>query len=365
MKILRGYLWKQLSRGYLTVVLSVAALLWMIELLQVLEDVGGGGGALVAAIWQAARVIPETVVDLLPLVVVLASSMVLGAMHRDHELTVMRACGIPLRAIARTALLPALVLALLALVFLQFGAPLLYQGTKRFAGTDVGQSGLWHPDHGLWVNDNDEFLNVRRLELGRIPADIGIYRYDSDGRLVQHIDAARAIVEPGGLWRLEDVRIRRYDRAEAGEEPGKSEWLDSLEWRSFLSTRQFELLVRPPASLPPTDLWRYLDALERRALDSARFSLLFWRRLALPLACLGMVLVATAAATASLRSQSLSVRAAVGTGLGLAYQLLVELASFAGLAVGFPALAVALLPPLALIVLGSWLLSRADSVANG
>ncbi len=361
MRRLRDYLRRRLASAYLSVALSLAALLWLLDLLRRLEDVGRDAGALTMAAWLAARQTPEALIDLLPLWVALASTMALAAMHRDGELTIFRACGLSWRRIAGIAALPALLTALLGLAFLQWGAPTAQQGSKRLTGHDLGQSGLWHHEHGLWARSELEFLNVRRLELGRIPAEIGIYRYNRQGRLIEALDAARAVVLPDGRWRLESVRWRNFDRAGAVA----LRHLPTLDWPSFLSIEQFELLIRSPGSLPPTDLWRYLEALRRSEQDSGRYALLFWRRLALPLACLGMALVAVSAATTPMRRGGLGARAAIATALGLGYQLLVELISFAGLAAGASAPALALAPTLALLSLGGWLLGRADGAANG
>ncbi len=108
-----------------------------------------------------------------------------------------------------------------------------------------------------------------------------------------------------------------------------------------------------------------MSALERNNQENARFSLLFWRRMALPLACLGMGLIAVVAAASAPRSSRTALRAAIATGLGLGYQLLVELISFSGLAIGLPASTVALIPPITLACIGLWWVSRADSAGKG
>lgn len=361
MKVLDSYLWRRLASGYLTVTLSLAALIWLLELLQGLEGAGSGAGALVATVWQAARLVPETLIDLLPLMVILAATMVLGAMQRDHELTIFRGAGLSWRRIATLSAVPALAVGFSALLFLQVAAPSLQKASKRLTGVGVSQGGLWSPQHGLWARGGSEFLNVRRLDMGRIPSDLVIYRYADDGSLVETINAAQATVAEDGVWRLQQVRLRRLD--ERGQD--RLHQQDTLDWPSFITAEQFELLIQPPGRLPPTELWRYLSALERNNQENARFSLLFWRRMALPLACLGMGLIAVVAAASAPRSSRTALRAAIATGLGLGYQLLVELISFSGLAIGLPASAVALIPPITLTCIGLWWVSRADSAGKG
>ncbi len=359
-RLLRNYLWRRSLTGFATVTASLAAVLWLLELLQGLERAEAG---LIAAAWQAARATPESLVDLLPLVTVLATTLVLGAMQRDHELTIIRAAGIGWTGIARMAAVPALAAALLGLAFLQVAAPSLEQASKRLTGASAAGGSLWSPGHGLWARsvDGDRFLNVRRLDMGRIPADIGLYHYRPDGELLEMIEAEQAVVEADGRWRLRGIRIRRFD---AGD-PIASETRESMLWQPFLEPEQFELLIQPPGSLPPSELWRYLRALADNDQDNARYRLLFWQRISLPIACLGMSLIALVAVAGSPRASRTALRAMLAGGLGIAYQLLVELTSFAGLATGIPATTLAWLPPVLLVALAATLVVRADSAGNG
>jgi lipopolysaccharide export system permease protein len=354
-RLLGRYLLMRLLRGYVVVGLSLAALLWLLEMLRLLERAGGGGMVVFELGWQAARVLPESMVDLLPVVVVLATSAVMGTLNRDQEITAMRAAGVPLARISLVALVPAAGLALLALAMLQWGTPLLYQGPTRIASSQLGEEGLWHPSHGIWLRQDRAFLNVATLELGRVPADLEIFEFDANGRLARQISAARARTDLPDGWHLEDAVVRTFPAAGGRE----LETVPDFLWRSFLSAAELELLLRPPASLPLTDLWQYLASLRAQQRDTSEFVLVLARRLVLPLACIGMALVAMAAAVATLRSSAASLRVGAAMAIGLGYHLLTEMFSFAALVAGWPVVPVAVLPPLLLAAFGGWLLKQA------
>jgi len=343
----------RLAKGYATVGLSLAALLWLLELLQRLEDAPAGGALSLA--WQTVRVLPETLVDLLPVVVVLATAAVMGGLNRDQEITAMRAAGISLGRIAGIVLVPAMAAALLALALLQWGTPLLHQGPTRITGPDLGQEGLWHPTHGIWLRQDRAFLNVSSLEHGRVPTAITIYEYDDTGHLRRHISAARAQPHSPGLWRLEEAVVREFG---GGGGPARHSYPEYT-WESFLSAAELELLLNPPGSLPLTDLWQYVGTLAARQQDTDEFVLVLAQRLVLPLACVGMALVAVAAAVASPRHRGAGLRVAAAMALGLGYQLLTGMFAQAALVVAWPPLPVAVLPPLLLALVGVGLLRRA------
>nr|WP_239056552.1 LPS export ABC transporter permease LptG [Wenzhouxiangella limi] len=352
---MREYLVGRLLAAYLITAAALGALLWLLEMLEGLEDGLGSVADLAGVAFSAARVLPEGIIDLLPVITVLATASAIGALQVRSELTVMRVAGVSLWRLTGIALMPGLLVAGLALASLQWLTPLMQEGPERLMGASLGESGLWHPSHGLWLRSGEEFLNVQDLRMGRIPTGINLYRFDPGGGLSVHIEAETAVIRSDGDWTLESVTVRDY-RDEAQSPLRHAE---QQRWDSFLSARQLELLLRPPASLPLTDLWQYVDGLKARDQDSAEYEMVLWRRLALPLACLGMVLAAMATAAVPLKSRAVSLRLVAALTLGLGFELLAELTAYLGLVLGWPVIAVALGPAVVLAGFSWWLLSKA------
>jgi len=350
MKLVSKYLLGRLVRGYGVMFVAVGALLWVTTLLELLGDSGGDDGALQAAVGALLQ-IPVNLIDMLPVVAVLATATVLSTMQAQRELMVMRAAGVSLLTVTRLALIPGVLIALAALLALQLLAPTLYRSPERVVGGGVAENSLWHPWHGLWMRSQRQFMNVGRFEAGELPGQIAIYEFDARGALIRQIRAGQAI--PGSeRWLLEEVVIKRVDAAGAD----RIEQRGSYSWPSFLTERQLELFRRPPASLPLSDLWTYVQSLKTRDQDASEFELVLWRRIALPLACLGMILIATALAARPVKRGALSVKISLAIGIGLGYHLLAGMAGFFGLVVDLSPILVAVGPPLVLGALSIWLL---------
>jgi lipopolysaccharide export system permease protein len=354
-KVLAGYIIGRLLAAYLVAALAIGSLLWLLEMLQRLEDGIDGSMGLILVMLQAALVVPEGLVDLLPVITVLATAAAMSGFQARSELTVMRASGISVWRLTGVALIPGFAVAALGMAALQWVTPLVHQGPERVLGASLGESSLWHPWHGLWVRQGDQFLNVQSLRLGRIPTDVDIYEFDPAGQLVRHVQATEALVQSDGQWRLEGVSVRDYRHRDEAFLTHR----EVMDWPSFLSARQLELLLSPPASLPLADLWQYVDGLKQRGQEVAEFEMVLWRRLALPLACLGMVLAAMATSAVPLKSRAVSVRLVGALVLGLGFQLLAELGSYLGLVMAWPVIPVALAPPLVLSLFAWWLLTKA------
>lgn len=355
MKILREYILSRLAASYLVTAISIGALLWLLELLEGLEDGVGSFLDLLVLGMEAAQILPGGLIDLLPVITVLATASAMSAFQVRNELTVMRAAGVSLWRLTGLALLPGLLVGGLALACLEWVTPELQKSPERLVGASLGESGLWDPAHGLWIRRADEFLNVQDLYLGRIPTRVNVYRFAPDGGLINHVEAERALVDAGGRWLLENVTVRDY-QANAQEQVRQFE---RQHWDSFLTTRQLELLLSPPAHLSLSDLWQYVSALKDRDQEVAEFEMVLWRRLALPLSCLGMVLAAMATAAVPLKSRAVSVRLVAALTLGLGFQMLAELVSYLGLVLAWPVTASAVGPALLLTGLSWWLLKKA------
>ena len=355
MSRLARYIHITLLGRYALTAFGLGALLWMLDLLRRLEDGGIGLAVLVGQAFSALLVVPEALIDLLPVITVLATAAGMGALQTRHELTVMRAAGVSLWRLTALAMVPALVISGAALLFLQWGTPALQQTPERMIGSSLAEQGLWHPQHGLWIQGERETINVRQLELGVAPADITIYQFDAPGELARIIEARRAQIQMDGRWILESVSVSEF---EAGQ-PVLRIQHDQLSWQSMLTVSQLALLRRPPASLSLTELWRYVDGLKQRGQEYAEYELLLWRRLVIPLACVAMVLAAMATAAVPLKRQVVSVRLALALALGLVFQILAEMTAYAGLVLDQPGAFSAVLPPTLLMAVAWWLLTKA------
>ncbi len=355
MSILSRYLIASLVAAYLVAAVTIGGLLWLLQMLDILEQGLSSTGDIFLAAFTAASKLPEGLIDLLPVITVLATAAAMSTLQARNELTVMRVSGMSIIRLTGVALVPGIAVSVLALAALQWVTPQLQHGQERVMGASLGESGLWHPWHGLWVRSDNEFLNVQNLRPGRIPAGIDIYQMDDDGRLIRQIRSSQALARSDGSWVLEDVRIRNFNMPD----DAYFQELDHLVWQSFLSGSQLELLLSPPANLALSDLWLYVTGLKQRQQDVAEFEMVFWRRLALPLTCLTMVLAAMATAAVPLKSRAVSVRLVSALVLGLGFQMLTELATYLGLVMKWPVVPVALVPPILLALFAGWLLARA------
>lgn len=330
-----------MGQSYLMVALTLATLASFIELVQQLDDVGEYGYTLFGALGYTLSVIPRRLIDLTPVIALVGTLVPVGLLADGRELVALRALGVRQARIVLSVLQPGLVLALLAAAGAQWLAAPLEQRALTARAAALAKDIIADTTHGVWSRGPGAFLNVERVDRGRDPVGVDLYEFRADGRLKRYTHAARAQVLGAQEWLLQDVTVKtlRDGRLTTARH-------DTLEWSAFLDTSQMEVLLLPPESLAPLDLWRYIGGLKTRGEESARLELTLWQQLAQPLTTLAMVALAVPLVLVIPRGTGLSRSVLLGVVLGVAYYFAAQSVGYLGLVIGAPAPLTALAPPL-------------------
>lgn len=103
----------------------------------------------------------------------------------------------------------------------------------------------------------------------------------------------------------------------------------------------------------------YTHYLQEQNLTASNYSLAFWQKLLQPLATASLVLIAISFVFGPLRSVTMGQRIFTGVVFGIVFVLLQKLLGPSSLVFGFPPLIAVMIPILACIALGIYLLRRA------
>lgn len=342
-----------MAQSYLMVALTLAALASFIEVVQQLDEVGDQGFGLLHAFGYALAMMPRRLIDLAPLIALIGTLIPVGLLADGRELVALRALGVRQARIVRSMLQPGLALAVVAALGSQFLAPPLEQRAVTARAAALAQDILADTTHGFWSRGPDSFLNVQRVERGRTPVGVDLYQFGPDGRLVRYTHAARAQVRGPQDWLLVDVTVKSLDDGRV-----RTAHHASLEWAAFLDTGQLGVLLLPPESLAPLDLWRHVAGLRERGERAARLELVLWQQLTAPLTTLAMVALAIPLVLVIPRGTGLSRSILLGVVLGVAYYFAAQSVGYFGLVVNAPAPLTALVPPVLAATAAGWMLRR-------
>ena len=325
MILLERYLTVATLRALVVVSAGLTSLFSLLEFVDQLHDVGKGHYRLVDALVFVLLTAPARALQLMPVSMLLGCLFALGALATRSELTAMRASGLsPGRIVGWVFKLGgATVIALLLAA--EFVIPAAQQMAQSQRASRLSSAQAVRSGNSFWAQGDHQYLNVRQFEGGNFPRDIYLYEFAASGELQTLIRADHADVRPDGIWLLREVSRKQFsgNRIETDQ-------LGSLPWRPFLRPRQASLLILPPESMQPIELYQYVRELGRRHQPVGRYAQELWTKIDLPLAMAAMIMIAVPFVFGPLRAQSIGQRMMLGAVIGIVFSLTQQITTYLG-----------------------------------
>ena len=373
MTLLERYIAVAALRALGVVCAGMTSLFSLLEFVDQLHDVGKGQYRLIDALVYVLLTAPARLLQLMPASMLLACLFALGALATRGELTAMRAGGVSpgriVGAVFKVGAATVISLFLLA----EFVIPAAQQMAQAERASRLSSAQAVRSGNSFWARGDHQYLNVRQFADGNIPRDIYVYEFAGSGELQTLIQADHAEVRPDGTWLLKGVVRKQFtgDRSAAEEIPRSAgdatrgdrsaaeDRLGSLAWRSFLRPRQASLLVLPPESMQPVELYQYVRELERRHQPVGRYAQELWAKIDLPLAIAAMIMIAVPFVFGPLRTRGIGQQMMIGTLIGIVFSLAQQITIYLGELFNVSPALTATLPSLVLMALALYLFRRA------
>jgi lipopolysaccharide export system permease protein len=352
MKRLHRYVAASTFKSLVLVASGLTALFSLLEFVDQLRDVGQGRYGVGDAFLYVLLTAPGRLLALMPVSLLLGSLFALGNLSNDSELIAMQSVGISERQIVGWVLKLAAPIVIVLFLLAEFVIPTAQRMAQAERMSKMSTETSIEDGNGFWAEADHQYLNVRYVDYGNVPRDIDLYSFTDDGELKSVIHADSARIEPAGTWQLKGVV-----RTDLGGQEVRTEHLDTLPWASFLRPHQVQLLILPPDSMPPIELFRYLHALRQQNHQVARLEQAFWSKVAIPLSMAAMVIVATPFVFGPPRARSGGQRITIGVAVGIVFSLAQQIIGLLGQLLDLSP-AVSALTPAALLLAFTYYLSR-------
>ena len=344
MKTVRRLFYVDIVTAVAFVALAFLSLSFFIDFIDQLGDVGRNGYTMVQATLYSLLLLPGHFYEVAPIAVLIGTIYTLSRMAQSSEYTILRTGGLgPWRALSLLATL-GLVFGVLTFFVGDYLAPLSERQAGQVqamvkGGVKLGRSGAWLKDKDR-VGTPDErsySINVGSAGPKSQLHDIRIFEFDRDGRLLQRIGAASALVMPNQVWALTDVTQTRWAVDKAGQNADSTTLevperkLPTLDWHSGLSAAFVAGAVSSVSTMSTIDLARYIGHLSDNEQAAQSHQIQFWKRALYPFACLVMVGLALPFAYMHARAGGVSLKVFGGIMLGISFVLLNNVAGHLGL----------------------------------
>lgn len=318
MKLIDRYIGTTVAVSTLTVMSVLLALMMFAGFVNELDRVGNGDYGLVEAGKYVLLTLPRTAYELFPSSALLGSLLGLGMLAGNKELVIIRAAGVSLMRLVWSVMKVGLLLMVVAILLGEYVAPISEKIAQGIRTQALTKQVTLSTKTGLWVRDNDNFINIRTVLLGGHVSDVTIYQFDGKRNLKATIHARSAAYE-NDQWVLQDV-----SRDHIGLDGVTTDHEDHMVWKSLLNPELFDVVSVDPEDLSVTGLYQYISYLHDNGLNARRYELAFWQKLMSPLATGVMLLISIPFVLGPLRLASMGQRILVGVLLGIGFRLVNE-----------------------------------------
>ena len=321
-KVALRYISFLLLRRVLLVLLGFTALVQMFDLFGNADDIADKYGAgLCPVLMYLMYRLPATVALVMPFSILVGSLITLLGMANNNEVMAFKAAGMSFYRLLLCLMPVGLLFAVAHFAIADRIAPagLRALNEREIVYTDQRKAAKDRKPNTTapaWIRDGETIARAGRVQRdGAVLSDVEIIRRNAQGVMEQRRLARLATFEPkAGAWTLTDVSSLNI----VGEER-RIEKLPLQQWQTKLRPSDFADLTVPPNQFTSSDL----ISLSRAAGIGSRPVFVYetWlhKRLALPILCLLMVLLAAPVSQASVRSGGTAARMTLGVGLGFLF----------------------------------------------
>ena len=326
MKLLTRYLSREIYSSLALVFFALILLFAFFDLLGELNDLGKGHYTLAYVLMYVVLTIPTRIYELFPVAVLIGTIFALVQMAANSELTIYRCSGASIKQMVRALLKIGLPLMVLSLVVGEFIAPPSMRLAQELRLKALNsQVSFKEFRSGVWVKDEQNFVNVKNVLPDSTLLNISIYEFDNNFNLLAITGAQRAIFEKEGSWQLEDVMQTRFDNQGAQiNKQAQKEWLSSI------TPDILRVLMVVPEQMSAWNLYLYTQHLKENKQEATRYEIEMWNKLVYPFSVMVMMLLALPFASHQKRSGGISGKIFTGIVLGLSFYFIGRLFAHLG-----------------------------------
>lgn len=380
MRLIGGYLIREISIGILAVLFGFLALFAFFDLINELEDIGRAGYRLQHAVLYVLLSLPGHVYELMPVAALIGCIYALSQFAGNSEFTAMRAAGMSRFMALRSIIGIGVVLAILTALAGEWVAPVAEQLAQKLRLNVLGASQGGTFRSGLWIKDSVKdsrgqpqrlrFVNIGNLTPEGRMERVEIHEFDPRFRLSSVIKATGGTYQPDegaadgtrSAWKLVGVEQTRFEVG-AGEKGIESlrtriDRKEDMIWESDLNPGILAVLTIAPDRMSAWALWRYTSHLRENSQNADRYELALWKKIVYPVAIVVMLMLALPFAYLQSRAGGIGLKLFLGVMLGVGFYFMNGLFSNLGLLNTWPPWLAVSIPSMVAFALALGMLGR-------
>lgn len=339
MSVLTAYIVREIIKSSLVALVLLLILFNLATLSDELKDIGKGRYGLEEVFLYLAFTSPRVFYELIPFAALLGSLFVVGAMANNREIIAMRVAGQSIFWIIKSVMLAGVFLVLLAIIVGELIAPEAERNAQLIKTTALNNKVVINAKYGIWLRENNKYINIRKIQEKGLLQDIVIYEIDEQGHLLLMRQVGQAKFLGDQLWQLQDIKQTEL----AGKQIFASRY-DQMEWQSSIDPDLLNVVVVKSENMSLYDLFMYISFLQENHQKSQSFELAFWSRLVNPLLTFVMLMVSIPFVVSIQRNVSVGERMMIGIIIAMGFNVFDKITGHMGLVYGLNPVLVVILP---------------------
>lgn len=320
MKVLRRYVAREVLVGTLLVLAALTILFAFYDLIHELRDLGHGNYRLPVVLTFVLLSVPGHFYELFPIAALIGTLYALTQFAKSSELTVMRTSGMSLAALGGALMRVGLLFAVVQFAIGEWVVPFAERIAQQRQLEAMDAVVATQFRSGLWVKDEQSFVNVQEMLPDTTLLNLKIYQFDESHRLRSISFAKRGEYrrDRERTWRIRDVERTLFDAGGRVRVTREAE----IQWQSVLTPEILGVLLIVPEEMSLSSLVTYIGHLRENHQKTARYVIAACSKVIYPLAILVMMLLALPFSLRLQRSAGVGGRVFLGIMLGLGFHLL-------------------------------------------
>ena len=354
MKILYRYLNLEIAIPILWVMIGLIGIFSFFDFIQEINDIGKGTYNILSIFSYVILSIPGHVYEVVPIAVLIGSMYAMGQLSENSELTVIRSSGYSVTRIALTLSFTGLFFTLFTFAVGDLVTPFTEKKAQEIRITAKDSIVAQEFGSGLWIKDNNSFINVERVLPDTSLSNINIYEIDKNFHL-RTITKAKKGNFKESEWKLEDVDQTIFDQGKVSTNS-----LKSANWKSLIKPEMMNVLLTSPEKMSSTSLINFIKYLKNNRQKVTRYEIALWEKLIYPLASIVMILFAVPFGFFQERSGGKNAKISLGLLFGIFYQIMNSSFRYIGLLIDWHPLSCAIIPTLIFFAIGVMMIYKTE-----
>ena len=317
MSILFRYITREIVKTLIIVGLVVVSIYLVVDFFEKIDNFMHGNLPLSSILAFFLLKIPFIVMQVAPVAVLIATLVVFGLMNKHNEIIALRSSGLGIRSMLGPALFTAGGVCLLVFIISELVIPVTMSRANQIWLQRVrNKTAALQKQNDIWIKDDRIILHIDHYDPAtRTAYGLTLNRLDENFRIDRRIDARRGIFQKNG-WIFTTVMDHHFD---ADGRISRAEIRESLPLDLGIMPEDLGRAAKSTEEMGFAELYRHIQKLEVEGYGTTNYRTDLHAKLAYPLVCLLMSLLATGLAASGRAKGSITATIAYGIGASFIY----------------------------------------------